>query len=1662
MTIISELLADLTRRSVELWFEGDTLRFRAPKGALREDDRALLMGQKTEVLRQLKQRALDQIETFPLAYSQRALWFIHQTAPESAAYHVAFSARICSEVDMEAFGQAVQALVDRHSSLRTTYAALDGGLVQQVHGYMECPLQVRQAKGADIGELKELVVNAYREPFDLQKGPLLRAHIFVRGEKDCVLLLTAHHIACDGWSFLLLLDELRVLYAANKAQTAPALPRPKSEFVSYVEWQRQLTGSETGEKFFSYWQNKLSGELPVLNFPTDKPRPPTQTFNGSTHPFTIDADLTERLKSLARDQGSTLFTVLLAAFHVLLHRCTGQEDIIVGTPTYGRNRSEFSNLVGDLINTVALRGDLSGNPTFTDFLAQMRHVALEALEHQDYPFPLLVERLRLARDLSRSPIYQSLFVFQKFGLASDLEKFLTSSNASRIDFGGIELEPFFIPQQEGQLELVLEMGESGNQLFGNFKYNTDLFEVVTIERMATQFIKLLEGITMNPESRLSALVASIESKSGQQTGLNEFLSQLKTLGLRFRAEEGRLRIDAPKGILSPTLREKIINRKSEILQALLDSSDKQNDDVMPLQKVSRDGSLCLSFSQERLWFLYQLEPENISYNIPICLRMEGQLRVDVLKESLSGIIHRHETLRTTFAEVGGQPIQIVSPPSPINLFVVDLQGVSVNERREKARLVVIQEMQRSFDLRKGPLIRVALLQLSSEEHLLVVTMHHIIADGWSLGVFAREFEALYRSLEKGQASALPELPIQYADFAYCHRLWMQSRVLEPHLLYWKQKLSDIPVLQLPTDHPRPVVQRYRGAKKWFKLTRQVREVLSEFSQSHGVTLFMTLLAAFKALLYGYTGQTDFAVGTPVANRNRSELEGLIGFFVNTMVLRTDLSGDPRFVELLGKVKETTLEALTHQDAPFEKVVEAVNPSRDMSYSPLFQVMFAFQNFPWSYVNIAGLTINPELIDAGTSMLDLSLYMWEEEKGLSGSIEYNSDIFDDSTIERMVGHFEVLLGSALANPEKRLSELALLTPSERYQLLVTWNHTDADYPRDQCFQRLFEEQVERTPGAIAVICAGESLSYGELNSRANQVAYYLRGLGAQPDSIVGIYVDRSINMAVGLLGILKAGSSYTPLDPGFPKDRIEFMLKDSNAGILITQKGLSNNIEEFSGERISIDSDWDKISRESTNNLALISGPEHLAYVIYTSGSTGKPKGVQIPHKALVNFLYSMMREPGMTAADTVLSVTTMSFDIFGLELYLPLLSGARVVIAEREDTLDGSRLASLINEHNVTVMQATPSTWRLMIEAGWSGNQSLKVICGGEAFPKDLVGPLMERCKELWNLYGPTETTIWSTAYRVKSPDDPILIGLPIANTQTYILDKQLQPLPVGIVGELHIGGDGLSRGYLNRPELTAEKFIAHPFNEDPKARIYKTGDLARYRSDGMIECLGRIDHQVKLRGFRIELGEIEARIKDVDSVRNCVVVVREDHPGDQRLVAYYVDREGQGVSHSDLIKYLHTKLPDYMVPQQFEKLQAIPLTPNGKVDRKALPKPNFEIEAQRNYVPPQTESEIAISAIWKQVLKIEKPSIHDNFFELGGHSLLMAQVFSKVKGIGATNVPMIALFQYPTIASFSKYLVGRQTDRSSLQQASDRAKMKEENIMRQKELRKGRGAANA
>jgi amino acid adenylation domain-containing protein len=1055
-----------------------------------------------------------------------------------------------------------------------------------------------------------------------------------------------------------------------------------------------------------------------------------------------------------------------------------------------------------------------------------------------------------------------------------------------------------------------------------------------------------------------------------------------------------------------------------------------------------------SFAQQRLWFIAQFEPGNPFYNLPAAVLLKGRLNVVVLELSFKEIVRRHEALRTTFATVDGQPVQVVGQKFNFGLQVLDLQQLAETEREEKVKQLAAEEASKPFDLTKGPLLRASLLQLDTEKYVLLLTLHHIIFDGWSIGVFLQELAALYEAFSIGKPSPLPELSIQYADFAIWQREWLTGDRLQTQLNYWKKQLSGAPpLLELPADRPRPPAQTYRGATESLLIPKTLTEALKKLSRLENVTLFMTLLAAFKTLLYRYTGQADIPVGSPIANRNRAEIQGLIGFFVNTLVLRTDLSGTPTFRQLLARIREVSLEAYAHQNLPFEKLVEELQPERNLSYNPLFQVAFVLQAAPVAAESIAGLNLTLLDVENQTAKVDLTLYLEEKQEEISGQFEYSTDLFDAATIKRMAGHFLTLLEGIAANPERRIEELPLLGEKERHQLLIEWNDTRADYSSDRCIHQLFEAQAERVPDAVAVVFEDQKLTYRELNERANQLAHYLRKLGVKPEVLVGIYVERSLEMVVGLLAILKAGGAYLPLDPAYPPERLAFMLKDAAIPILLTQKRLLETLPENSAHVACLDADWEAIS-SSTEPAAGLQNSSNLAYVIYTSGSTGKPKGVQISHAAVVNFLISMRQQLGIADRDIWLAVTSLSFDIAALELFLPITTGSRVVVASRKVASDGQKLLEILNNSGATIMQATPASWKMLLAAGWQGSERLKILCGGEALPQQLANQLPLRGAFVWNLYGPTETTIWSTLYQVDRKDESVSIGRPIANTQIYILDRYLMPVPVGVFGELHIGGAGLSRGYLNRPELTAEKFIPNPFAEGgiyasfilhPSSfilseRLYKTGDLARYLPDGNIEFMGRSDHQVKVRGYRIELGEIEETLRQHPTVQDAATIACDDGSGNKRLVAYVVLNPDQLPSISNLRGYVQEKLPEYMVPAAFVMLESLPLTPNGKLDRKALPAPDAAF-LPKTFVAPNTPVEKVLTGIWAEILGVEKIGIHDNFFiDLGGHSLLATQIISAVRDTFGVDVPLRSFFESPTASEQAAGLVKNPAQREKVE----------------------------
>jgi amino acid adenylation domain-containing protein len=1049
-----------------------------------------------------------------------------------------------------------------------------------------------------------------------------------------------------------------------------------------------------------------------------------------------------------------------------------------------------------------------------------------------------------------------------------------------------------------------------------------------------------------------------------------------------------------------------------------------------IPRIVNRESVPLSFAQQRLWFLDQLEPDNPLYNVPTALRLSGKLNVELLRRSLDAIVARHEALRTIFVPLDGIPVQVIGPYRPVELTAIDLTQGSPSEREVKLRLALKEKSRRPFKLSADLMLRATLARLDEDDHVLLVVMHHVAADGWSREILFHELAVLYRAFAEGKPNPLPELAVQYADFAVWQRERLQGKILEDQLSYWKQRLAGLAVLDLPTDHPRPAVQSFRGARHSFALPQALCDGLKAFSRREGATLFMTLLSAFQVLLHRYTGQDDIVIGSPIAGRTRAEIEESIGLFINTLVLRGDLSGDPKFTELLARVRAMALESYEHQELPFEKLVEELHPERDPSRSPLFQVMFVLQNMPRTALELAGVRVTPLEVDSGTAKFDLTLSIAEAAGALTATLEYNTDLFEQATIQRMIGHFQTLLEGIVANPERRLSELPILTEVERHQLLVEWNDTKRDYPRDECIHELFEDQVERTPDAVAVVFpstgSGQSehrqLTYRELNRRANQLAHYLRKRGVGPEILVGICLERSLEMVIGLLAILKAGGAYLPLDPGYPKERLAFMLDDAKAPVVVTQARLLAQVSSEGNHTVRLDADWTTIAAESGENLPRQSGASDLAYVLYTSGSTGKPKGVQIPHRALTNFINSMRGAPGLASDDVLLAITTFCFDIAMLELFLPLTVGARVVVADQDAVTDGRQLIELISRCRATVMQATPATWRLLLDAGWPAGGRLKIITGGEPLTRELASQLLARSSSLWNGYGPTETTVYSSLYRVDTLDRPIAIGRPVPNTRIYILDAHFQPVPIGIPGELLIGGAGVARDYLNHPDLTAEKFIPDPFSDDPESRLYRTGDLVRYLPDGNIDYLGRIDNQVKLRGFRIEPGEIETVLARHPAVRETVVLRREDDPGDVRLVAYIVPRREPAAIPTDLRSFLKRTLPEYMVPSAFVLLDSLPLTPSGKVDRKALPAPDRSRPGmEEGYVAPRNPIEELIAEIWAEVLRLEKVGIQDNFFDLGGHSLLATQVASRMRESLQVEFPLRALFEKPTVSELAE-----------------------------------------
>jgi len=1961
--------------------------------------------------------------THALSHGQQALWFLHRMNPSNAAYNVAAAARIHGELDANALESAFAALAQRHASLRSTFDVVEGRPTQRLHEHL--PLHFETIDATSWTQLDEWCGEEALRLFDLSVGPLWRVSLLKRCSDEHVLLIVAHHIIVDFWSLNVMWQELGELYTAQRRQRQPQLPRLESQYADYVRRQVELLDGQEGERLWSYWLRQLGTDPPMLDLPSDRPRPPVQSHRGTSYTFRIEPALTRAIKTVAHEAGATLYATLLAAFEALLYRYSGQESFTVGSPASGRDSAALTHLVGYFVNPLVMRADLSGNPSFAELLSRVRRTALDALAHQAFPFALLVQRLQPERDLSRTPLFQTMFVFQP---SQVLNSFAIGEAGLRVESGELTLESMALTQQTTLFDLRLTMTEADNALLASFEYSTDLFDEQRIRRMAGHFQTIIESIVedpLQPVAELSFLTPPEQhqlvvdwnadrleyprhecmhhlfeaqvARTPQATALvygNERLSYaelnerancvahyLRTLDVRSETlvgillerspllivgilgvlkagaayvpldinyprerlqfmledsdvnvvltqaelhsslpqtqaevlvidergqatlpdlfiprssqertsqEEGLapavedLRVGAsnvayviytsgstgrPKGVAiehrsavafihwakevfstehlagvlastsicfdlsifeifvplsvggkiilaahalelptlpaanevtlintvpsamtelvrlkgvpesvrvvnlageplqnvlvqsiyqhprveqvfnlygpsedttystwttvekgsteAPTIGRPIANTQAYLLdarlqlapvgvvgelylggyglargylnvpeltaerfipdpfstepggrlyrtgdlarwlpdgrleflgrrdhqvklrgfrielgeiEAVLKESGTMQDAVViaredtvgdvrlvayvtgpsssnelrehlkqklphymvpaafvaldklplspngkidrrllpapealthdvetdfvaprdqreemiagiwaavlsveqvgihdnffdlgghsllatqviarineafyvdlplsylfesptvaalagriqesgtheaqPIERVTRDGPLPLSFAQQRLWFLDQLEPGSAAYHVPILIRLTGPLNASTLEYGIREVVDRHESLRTRFNNVDERPIQVIAPPGSWRLQTIDLSDVDEPEREALRRANV--EARLPFDFSTGPLLRATLWHVGAGAHILLLSMHHIVADGWSIGIFVNELSALYNG------SPLAELPCQYADFAQWQRRQLSGAALAAHLDYWKQRLrGPLHPIELPSRRVRSTTNDVSAATESMTFSEELSTRLQQLSRQHGVTTFMTLLATFQTLLHRYTGFDDITVGTPVANRTRTETESLIGFFANTLVLRGDVSGDPSFDELLTRVRTVTLEAHAHQDVPFELLVEELQPERDLSRTPLFQIMLVMQNTPPPVINLPGVRVEQLELESTAPKFDLVLFLKESEGSLSGSWEYNPARFDAETISGLAAHFETLLESAIADPRCRISQLNMLREDERQLVVREWNETAVEYRRESVLHELFQAQAARTPKATALVYNDERLSYEELNERANQLAHYLRASGVGPEILVGICLERSLEMVIGLLGILKAGAAYVPLEPSYPQERLSLMIEEAGIRLVLTAQRFR---EMVSVDAICLDTDWDNVARESKEKPATNTVPGNLAYVIYTSGSTGKPKGSMITHEGICNRLLWMQEAYQLTTADRVLQKTPYTFDVSLWEFFWPLITGARLVMARPGGQGDSRYLVETIKQEKITTMHFVPSMLAVFLEERGVGEcRTLKrVICSGEALSYGLKEKFVKLLPaELHNLYGPTEASVDVTYWDCRSAMERAIvpIGRPIANTQTYILDKNLQVVPPGVSGELYIGGVGLARGYLNRADLTAERFLPDPFGG---ARIYRTGDLARYLADGSIEYLGRTDHQVKLRGFRIELGEIESALNEHPAVQQAVVVAREESSGSKRLVAYVV-----------------------------------------------------------------------------------------------------------------------------------------------------------------------------
>jgi amino acid adenylation domain-containing protein len=1619
-----------------------------------------------ELLRQLSEGAGRGTTEFPASHAQRRQWLLHQLAPQSSSYAMPLALRLRGPLDTDALQLAIGDLIVRHESLRTTFQARDGRPVQVVHQSGMAHVEFRDSPGKTLDEIVEEIRTAAFRPFDLAQGPLLRVTVWRLDPADQVLLLVAHHIIADGWSVPILLADMAACYRSRRAESGPAPSAgPHIQPADYAAWEASQPPGRLSDDL-GYWRAELTGDLPLLELTGKQQDAPAADAPVATVRTVIGGDLADQVSGVAKRHGCTDFTVLLTAFAVLLRRLSGRPDVVVGTPVPGRVRAEMANLVGCFVNTlpVRLRWDDDASVSVASLLAQTQAKVSAALAHQSAPLDLIVAQLHRSRDARRTPVFDVVFTVQ-----DDLQVAGT--------FGDLAAELIRLEPAAAKFALTCVAERAGGHFAVQWEYRPDILQGAWITAMGSAFTALLAALLADPDRLLDTLdvpeLASLpllatareQVSDGHASAADEPLAGLEA---QIAAVWARVLGTAPAAIGAGDdffllgghsfLAARVAARLSRLLGVDVTVRDIfDHPTVAGLAGWLRDATgqaasaaeaglvkwqrlpasvtrAPMSFAQERLWFLTQFAPESPTYNIPLLARIEGPLDVDVLHRAVRWLVARHESLRTSFRVENGEVIQWVTAAQEAapQFTVRDVDGEAAALR------VAHEDAFRPFDPgASGALVRLLVARVSAKEHLVAMTVHHLAADGWAVALLVRDLCQTYRAYLAGEAPAEPPLPARYLDYAAWQRAHMAGGTLQSGLSWWQRALAAAPQsLDLPAERPRPRVRRQRGASLPFEAGPELSGRLRDLARDTRSTGFMVLFAAFTAVIGRYSGQDDLLIGTPVAGRADQVTEQLVGLVTNTVVLRARLDGDPTVRELIGRAKDTCLEAFTHADTPFEKLVEHLSPTRDQSRSPLFQVMLALNNAPQPDLRLPGLTCTPVYPDNPTAKFDVVLNLASEDGQVAGVCEYDSDVYDAAMISALLRHLGRMLEAFAADPDARLSGIDLLDSADLAVLAAGQAGAPARYDPQVGLHTLVEQAVDRDPEAVAVLAADGrgSLTYQQLDAAANQVAWRLIERGVRPDDVVALYARRSAGLVSAELGVLKAGAAFLPLDPAWPAARLAAVLAHCGCQTVLADPAATMSTEAAPAG-VTVLPLADPAAPASTERPAVILRPAGLAYVVYTSGSTGSPKGVQVEHAAICNNLLWMQQEWALGPADRLLHKTAPAFDVAVKEVFWPLLAGATLVLAARGTEADPQALLGQLRDQSITVTHFVPSMLELILahagEGGELGEQLRYVMSGAETLPPATAERFFARSDAvLLHMYGPTETAIAVTGWACRGDQlaGTVPLGGPMPNCSLYVLDRTMRPVPPLVRGELYVSGLPLARGYLGDPAGTAASFLPDPFSARPGQRMYRTGDLARFGPSGLLEFCGRADTQVKVRGFRVELAEVEGTLRSHPGVGQAVVVVIAAGRPEAHLVAYVTGRPGQPPSDGDeLREHARRLLPGHMVPAAVTVLDALPLNANGKVDRAALAaRPvacDLDGGTTAGHQPPRDDTERQVANVWAEVLGLSRPGVHDDLFAVGGHSLQAARIVTRLRELTGRDVALREFFAEPTVAAMARLL---------------------------------------